>query len=52
MFKTNQPKETMTQKEIQSKLVQDMKKDTELKKYEKLPSDFARIKNYILEKLN
>ena len=30
-----QPKETMTQKEIQSKLVQDMKKDIELKKYVK-----------------
>ena len=30
-----QPKETMTQKQIQSKLVQDMKKDIELKKYVK-----------------
>ena len=28
-------KETMTQKEIQSKLIQDMKKDIELKKYVK-----------------
>ena len=35
MFKTNQPKETMTLKQIQSKLVQDMRKDTELKKYTK-----------------
>ena len=32
---TNQLKGAMTQKEIQSKLVQDMKKDIELKKYVK-----------------
>ena len=31
----NQLKGAMTQKEIQSKLVQDMKKDIELKKYVK-----------------
>ena len=31
----NQLKGAMTQKEIQSKLVQDMKKDIELKKYAK-----------------
>ena len=35
MFKTNQPKETMTLKQIQNKLVQAMKKDIELKKYVK-----------------
>ena len=32
---TNQLKGAMTQKQIQSKLVQDMKKDIELKKYVK-----------------
>ena len=32
---TNQLKGAMTQKEIQSKLVQEMKKDIELKKYVK-----------------
>jgi hypothetical protein len=33
--KTNQPKETMTNKQIKNNLIQDMKKDIELKKYVK-----------------
>jgi len=33
MFKTNQPKETMTNKELKKKVINDMKKDDELKKY-------------------
>ena len=32
---TNQPKETMTQKQIKNNLIQAMKKDIELKKYVK-----------------
>tara|TARA_R110000868_G_scaffold159735_1_gene388766 strand:+ start:405 stop:608 length:204 start_codon:yes stop_codon:yes gene_type:complete len=32
---TNQPKETMTNKQIKNNLIQDMKKDIELKKYVK-----------------
>jgi len=35
MFKINQPKETMTNKQIKNNLIQDMKKDIELKKYVK-----------------
>ena len=46
-IKTNQPKETMTLKQIQSKLVQDMRKDTELKKYTKDIKNLSRdIINY------
>ena len=33
MFKTNQPKETMTNKELKKKVINDMKKDNDLKKY-------------------
>ena len=35
MKKTNQPKETMTQKQIKNNLIQAMKKDIKLKKYVK-----------------
>ena len=31
--KTNQPKETMTNKELKKKVINDMKKDDDLKKY-------------------
>ena len=33
MFKTNQPKETMTNQELKKKVIEDMKKDDDLKKY-------------------
>ena len=33
MFKTNQPKETMTNQELKKKVINDMKKDNDLKKY-------------------
>tara|TARA_R110000787_G_scaffold3946_1_gene15373 strand:- start:153 stop:341 length:189 start_codon:yes stop_codon:yes gene_type:complete len=33
MFKTNQPKETMTNQELKKKVINDMKKDDDLKKY-------------------
>ena len=33
MFKTNQLKETMTNKELKKKVINDMKKDDDLKKY-------------------
>ena len=33
MFKTNQPKETMTNKELKNKVINNMKKDNDLKKY-------------------
>ena len=33
MFKTNQPKETMTNQEIKKKVIEDMKQDDDLKKY-------------------
>ena len=31
--KTNQPKETMTNQELKKKVIEDMKKDDDLKKY-------------------
>ena len=33
MFKTNQPKETMTNQELKKKVIEDMKQDDDLKKY-------------------
>jgi len=33
MFKTNQLKETMTNKELKNKVISSMKKDNDLKKY-------------------
>ena len=33
MFKTNQIKETMTNKELKNKVINNMKKDNDLKKY-------------------
>ena len=33
MFKTNQPKENMTNKELKNKVINNMKKDNDLKKY-------------------
>ena len=33
MFKTNQPKETMTNQELKNKVIKEMKKDNQLKKY-------------------
>jgi len=33
MFKTNQPKETMTNQELKNKVISSMKKDNDLKKY-------------------
>ena len=33
MFKTNQLKETMTNQELKKKVIEDMKKDDDLKKY-------------------
>jgi len=33
MFKTNQPKGTMTNQELKKKVIEDMKKDDDLKKY-------------------
>jgi hypothetical protein len=33
MFKTNQPKGTMTNQELKKKVINDMKKDDDLKKY-------------------
>jgi hypothetical protein len=33
MFKTNQLKETMTNQELKKKVINDMKKDDDLKKY-------------------
>ena len=35
MFKTNQPKETMTNQELKNKVILLMKKDNDLKKYVK-----------------
>jgi len=35
MFKTNQPKETMTNQELKNKVILSMKKDNDLKKYVK-----------------
>ena len=33
MKKTNQPKETMTNQELKNKVIEEMKKDNQLKKY-------------------
>jgi hypothetical protein len=49
--KTNQPKETMTNKELKKKVINDMKKDDELKKYVKDMEDLSNDSFDILVKI-
>ena len=51
MFKTNQPKETMTNQEIKKKVISSMKKDDELKKYVKDLEDLSNENFDILIKI-
>ena len=49
--KTNQPKETMTNKELKKKVISSMKKDDELKKYVKDMEDLSNDSFDILIKI-
>jgi hypothetical protein len=51
MFKTNQPKETMTNQELKKKVISSMKKDDELKKYVKDFQDLSTEQFDILMKI-
>jgi len=51
MFKTNQPKETMTNQELKKKVISSMKKDDELKKYVKDMEDLSNDSFDILVKI-
>ena len=51
MFKTNQPKETMTNKELKNKVILSMKKDNDLKKYVKDMQELSNESFDILVKI-
>jgi len=51
MFKTNQPKETMTNQQLKNKVILSMKKDNDLKKYVKDMQELSNESFDILVKI-